>query len=195
MAEYEALFCGLRISIETGIKRLDIWGDSQLVIDQVMKNASCHDEKMEAYCNAMCALENKFYGIELNYIPLKYNEEADELAKVASGRITVPPNVFARDVTKSSVDLSQAPSSGEEPPGAPSNPAGAEPMDEDPSNKVFVLSLLEGYDVVEAEAMETESAPTRRIGGPNTSPGSIEGSSRQIEPRPGASPGRPNHSP
>jgi hypothetical protein len=150
---------------------------------------------MEAYCNAMCALENKFYGIELNYIPLKYNEEADELAKVASGRITVPPNVFARDVTKSSVDLSQAPSSGEEPPGAPSNPAGAEPMDEDPSNKVFVLSLLEGYDVVEAEAMETESAPTRRIGGPNTSPGSIEGSSRQIEPRPGASPGRPNHSP
>jgi hypothetical protein len=68
-------------------------------------------------------------------------------------------------------------------------------MDEDPSNKVFVLSLLEGYDVVEAEAMETESAPTRRIGGPNTSPGSIEGSSPQIEPRPGASPGRPNHSP
>jgi hypothetical protein len=46
MAEYEALFCGLRIAIETGIKRLDIRGDSQLVIDQVMKNASCHDDKM-----------------------------------------------------------------------------------------------------------------------------------------------------
>jgi hypothetical protein len=26
-------------------------GDSQLVIDQVRKNASCHDDKMEAYCN------------------------------------------------------------------------------------------------------------------------------------------------
>jgi hypothetical protein len=33
MAEYEALFCGLRIAIETGIKRLDVRGDSQLVID------------------------------------------------------------------------------------------------------------------------------------------------------------------
>jgi hypothetical protein len=53
MAEYEALLCGLRIAIETGIKRLDVRGDSQLVIDQVMKNASCHDDKMEAYCNAV----------------------------------------------------------------------------------------------------------------------------------------------
>jgi hypothetical protein len=55
MAEYEALLCGLRITIETGIKRLDVRGDSQLVIDQVMKNASCHDKKMEAYYNDVSA--------------------------------------------------------------------------------------------------------------------------------------------
>jgi ribonuclease HI len=60
MAEYEALLCGLRIAIETGIKRLDIRGDLQLMIDQVMKNASCHNEEMEAYCNTMRALKNKF---------------------------------------------------------------------------------------------------------------------------------------
>jgi ribonuclease HI len=94
MAEYEALLCGLRIAIETGIKRPDIRGDSQLVIDQVMKNASCHDDKMEAYCNAVRAFEDKFYGIELNHVPRWYNEEADKLAKIASGQITVPPNVF-----------------------------------------------------------------------------------------------------
>jgi ribonuclease HI len=56
MAEYEALLCGLKIAIEIGVKRLDVWGDSQLVIDQVMKNASCHDDKMEAYCKAVRAL-------------------------------------------------------------------------------------------------------------------------------------------
>jgi ribonuclease HI len=158
IAEYEALLCGLRISIETGIKRLDVRGDSQLVIDQVMQNVSCHDEKMEAYCNAVRALEDKFYGIELNHVPRKYNEETSELAKIASGRITVPPNVFTRDVEKSSVDLGSAPSNQEEPSGAPSGPAGAEPMDEDPSNEGFVLSLLEGYGADEAEAMETEQA-------------------------------------
>jgi hypothetical protein len=96
-----------------------------------MKNASCHDDKMEAYCNAVQALKDKFYGIELNHVPRRYNEEADKLAKIASGRITVPPNVFARDVAKPSVNLEPVPSSQEEPSGAPSVPTGAEPMDED----------------------------------------------------------------
>jgi probable phosphoglycerate mutase len=163
MAEYEALLCGLRIAIETVIKCLDVRGDSQLVIDQVMKNARCHDDKMEAYYNAMRALEYKFYSIELNHIPRRYNEEADELAKIASLRITVPPNVFARDVAKPSINLETSPSSQEEPSGAPSNPADAEPMDKDPSNEALVLSLLEEYSANEAEAkaeaMETEPAP------------------------------------
>jgi ribonuclease HI len=111
MAEYEALLCSLRIAIETGIKHLDVRGDSQLMVDQVMKNASCHDDKMEAYCKAVRALKDKFYGIELNHVPRRYNENAEELAKITSGRITVPPNVFARDVTKPSVDLEPNPSS------------------------------------------------------------------------------------
>jgi hypothetical protein len=68
MAEYEALLCGLRIAIEIGVKRLDVRGDSQLVINQVMKNMSCHDDKMEAHCKAVRALEDKFYGIELNHV-------------------------------------------------------------------------------------------------------------------------------
>jgi ribonuclease HI/transposase InsO family protein len=158
MAEYEALLCGLKITIEIGIKCLNVRGDSQLVIDQVMKNASCHGDKMEAYCKAVRALESKFYGIELNHVPRRYNEEADELAKIASGRITVPPNVFARDVTQPSVNLGPCPSSREEPSGAPSSPKGAEPMDEDPSNEAYVLSLLEGYGADEAKAMDIEPA-------------------------------------
>jgi ribonuclease HI len=83
-AEYEALLCGLRIAIETGIIRLHVRGDSQLVIDQVMKSASFHDDNMEAYCNTVRALEDKFYGIELNHVPRRYNKEADELTKIAS---------------------------------------------------------------------------------------------------------------
>jgi hypothetical protein len=124
-----------------------------------MKNATCHDDKMEAYCNAVRALEDKFYGIELNHVPRRYNEEADELPKIASGWIIVPPNVFARDIARPSVDLEQTPSSQEEPSGAPSNAAGVEPMDENPSNEASVLSLLEGYGAGEADAMDTEPAP------------------------------------
>jgi ribonuclease HI len=159
MAEYEALLCGLRIAIETCIKRLDVRGDSQLVIEQVMKNVSCHDDNMEAYCSVVRALEDKFLGTELNHVPCRYNEEADELAKIASRRITVPPNVFARDVAKPSVNLEPTPPNETEPSGAPSNPAGVEPMDEDPLNEAFVLSLLEGCGADKAEALDTEPAP------------------------------------
>jgi ribonuclease HI len=90
VAEYEALVNGLRIAIELGVRRLDARGDSQLVIDQVMKNSHCRDPKMEAYCDEVRRLEDKFYGLELNHVARRYNETADELAKIASGWTTVP---------------------------------------------------------------------------------------------------------
>jgi ribonuclease HI len=109
MAEYEALVNGLRIAVELGVRRLDARGDSQLVIDQVLKNSHCHDRKMEAYCDEVQRLEDKFHGLELNHVARRYNETADELAKIASGRTTVPPNVFSRDIYQPSVKLDDAP--------------------------------------------------------------------------------------
>jgi ribonuclease HI len=108
VAEYEALVHGLRIAIELGVWRLDARGDSQLVIDQVMKNSHCRDPKMEAYCDEVRRLEDKFYGLELNHVARRYNETADELAKIASGRITVPQDVFSRDLHQPSVKTDDA---------------------------------------------------------------------------------------
>ena len=50
VVEYEALINGLCIAVELGIRRFDIPSDSQLVIDQVMKESSYHNTKMAAYC-------------------------------------------------------------------------------------------------------------------------------------------------
>jgi hypothetical protein len=74
-----------------------------------MKNSHCRDRKMEAYCNEVRRLEDKFYGLELNYIARRYNETANELAKIASGRTTVPPDVFSRDVHQPSVKIDDTP--------------------------------------------------------------------------------------
>jgi ribonuclease HI len=109
VAEYEALVNGLRIAVELGVRRLDARGDSQLVIDQVMRNSHCRDRKMEAYCDEVRRLEDKFYGLELNHVARRYNETADELAKIASGRTMVPPNVFSRDIYQSSVKIDDTP--------------------------------------------------------------------------------------
>jgi ribonuclease HI len=135
VAEYEALVNGLRIATEPGVRRLDARGDSQLVIDQVMKNSHCRDPKMEAYYDEVRCPEDKFYGLELNHIARRYNETADELAKIALGRTTVPPDVFSRDLHQPSVKtddtpepekvsaLPEAPSAQPEAPSAPEGEA------------------------------------------------------------------------
>jgi hypothetical protein len=69
-----------------------------------MKDSSCHDPKMDAYCKEVWRLEDKFHVLELNHVAHRYNEAADELAKITSNRATVPPDVFSRDLHELSVD-------------------------------------------------------------------------------------------
>jgi hypothetical protein len=64
---------------------------------------------MEAYCDEVRRLDDKFYGLELNHIARWYNETADELAKIDSGRTTVPPDVFSRDVHQPSINTDDTP--------------------------------------------------------------------------------------
>jgi hypothetical protein len=78
-----------------------------------MKNSHCHDRKMEAYCDEVRRLEDKFYELELNHVARLYNETADELAKIASGRTTVPPDVFSRDIRQPSVKTDDTPEHGD----------------------------------------------------------------------------------
>jgi hypothetical protein len=74
-----------------------------------MKNSHGRDPKMGAYCDEVRRLEDKFYGLELNHIARRYNETADELAKIASGRTTVPLDVFSRDLRQPSVKTDDTP--------------------------------------------------------------------------------------
>jgi ribonuclease HI len=49
-AEYEALLHGLRLAASLGIKRLLVYGDFAVVINQVNKSWDCNKENMDAYC-------------------------------------------------------------------------------------------------------------------------------------------------
>ena len=68
-----------------------------------MKESSCHDTKIAAYCQEVQCLEDKFHGLELNHIPRRLNEAADTLVKMASSQEPVPTGVFANDQHKPSV--------------------------------------------------------------------------------------------
>ena len=58
--EYEALINGLHITIELGAMRLYVRNDSELVIDQIMKESSCQSPLMKTYCQEVCKLKDKF---------------------------------------------------------------------------------------------------------------------------------------
>jgi ribonuclease HI len=146
VAEYEALVNGLRIAIELGVRRLDARGDSQLVINQVMKNSHCRDSKMEAYCDEVRRLEDKFYGLELNHVTRWYNETADEMAKIASGRTTVPLDIFSRDLHQPFVKTDDTP-----------EPEKASALPEAPSAQPEAASALpEAPSAPEGEALRVE---------------------------------------
>ena len=101
--EYEACLHGLRIAVELGVKRLMVFGDSALVINQVNKDWSCSSEKMDAYCAKIRKLEGMFYGIEYHHVVQDQNQLTDHLSKIGSSRATIPPGVFVQDLFTPSI--------------------------------------------------------------------------------------------
>jgi ribonuclease HI len=89
-SEYEALLHGLRLATSLGIKRLLVYGDSAVVINQVNKS---WDRK----------LENKFYGLEYHHIVRDNNVAANVLSKLGSTRAQVPAGVFVHELHTPSI--------------------------------------------------------------------------------------------
>jgi ribonuclease HI len=102
-AEYEALINSPRIAVELGIRCLEIRGDSELVVDQVMKDKNYMDPKMVPYCHAVRDLAGKFHGLKLHHVLRDYNKAVDVLAETACSRSLVPHGVFASDQRAPSV--------------------------------------------------------------------------------------------
>jgi ribonuclease HI len=102
-AEYEALLHGLRLAASLGIKRLLVYGDSAVVINQVNKSWDRNKENMDAYCLEVRKLENKFYGLEFHHVVRDTNVAADVLSKLGSTRAQVPAGVFVHELHAPSI--------------------------------------------------------------------------------------------
>jgi ribonuclease HI len=101
-AEYEALLHGLRLAASLGTKRLLVYGDSAVVINQVNKSWDCNKENMNAYCLEVRKLENKFYGLEFHHV-VRENVAADVLSKLGSTCAQVPAGVFIHELHAPSI--------------------------------------------------------------------------------------------
>ncbi|KAG8492543.1 hypothetical protein CXB51_009741 [Gossypium anomalum] len=84
MAEYEACIMGLRAAIERGIRTLEVYKDSALVIYQLRGEWETRDPKLINYQKVVLGLLEEFDDITFNYIPRNENQMADALATLAS---------------------------------------------------------------------------------------------------------------
>ena len=102
-AEYEALLHGLRMVVSMGIQRLEVRGDSNLAISQIIGDFDAKDPKMAAYRNAVLKMSARFEGLEFHHVARENNQAADVLARISVKRDPVPPNIFLERLFKPSV--------------------------------------------------------------------------------------------
>jgi hypothetical protein len=79
--------------------RLKIFGDSNLVVQQVMNRCDTINDNMMAYKNLYHYLKGTFDGCEVSHISRNSNEEADNLANI--GCLPVPSGVFWEEIVES----------------------------------------------------------------------------------------------
>jgi ribonuclease HI len=102
-AEYEALIHGQRIVTFLRIKRLLVYDDSAVVINQVNKDWDCTKNNMDAYCAEVRKLEKNLQGLEILHVLRDSNIVADVLAKLGSDKAKVPPGVFVEELPSPSI--------------------------------------------------------------------------------------------
>ncbi|CAL9019148.1 unnamed protein product, partial [Prunus brigantina] len=90
-AEYEELIIGLEILREMKATRVLVYGDSQLVINQLTGDYQCTSENLTLYYVTALNTADQFSRISFIHVPRTKNHEANEMAQVASG-VSIPDN-------------------------------------------------------------------------------------------------------
>lgn len=84
MAEYEALIIGIKTIVEWKIQELQVYGDSQLVINQVNDDYQTKDDKLMPYKRMIDDFKKYFMDIKFEQISRVDNKVDDAMATIAS---------------------------------------------------------------------------------------------------------------
>ena len=82
-AEYQALIDGLNFCIDNSIKEIDVFLDSNLVVEQVNKNYKVKAENLKVLNSKVDELIQEFNFIKINHVYREENKRADQLANMA----------------------------------------------------------------------------------------------------------------
>jgi ribonuclease HI len=97
--EYEALVLGLRAAKGMGIQEVAVFGDSELIVQQIRNAYQAKHPRLRSYRNEVWDLiDSLFSAFNISFIPREKNTVADSLATSASNfKVPLPPE-FRYDV-------------------------------------------------------------------------------------------------
>ena len=82
-AEYQALIDGLNYCVDNSIKEIQVFLDSNLVVEQVNKNFKVKAGNLKVLNSKVDDLVQAFNFIEINHVYREENKRADQLANMA----------------------------------------------------------------------------------------------------------------
>jgi hypothetical protein len=97
----------MKMAKACGATQLKIFGDSNLVVQQVMNRCDAINDNMTAYRNLYYYLEGTFDGCKVSHVSRASNEEADNLANITSQCLPVLPGVFWEEIVERSIKESK----------------------------------------------------------------------------------------
>ncbi|CAL8083348.1 unnamed protein product [Prunus armeniaca] len=82
--QYQALIMGLQMVVEMKISSLEVYGDSMLVINQLLTHYEVRKDDLIPYHQIVTQLLERFDFVTLEHVPRKDNQMADALANLAA---------------------------------------------------------------------------------------------------------------
>ncbi|RVW67838.1 Retrovirus-related Pol polyprotein from transposon 297 [Vitis vinifera] len=95
IVEYEACILGLETALELGIRQMEVFGDSNLVLRQIQGEWKTRDVKLKPYHAYLELLVGRFDDLRYTHLPRAQNQFADALATLAS-MIDIPVDATVR---------------------------------------------------------------------------------------------------
>jgi ribonuclease HI len=84
-AEYKSLLFGLELLDYMGVKHVKVFGDSQLVVQQILEEYQCLDDTLNSYLGKCWDIIRSFDEFDIRHISRDENCKANNLAQDASG--------------------------------------------------------------------------------------------------------------
>eukprot|EP00261_Vitis_vinifera_P018755 XP_010648974.1 PREDICTED: uncharacterized protein LOC100853668 [Vitis vinifera] len=105
IVEYEACILGLETALELGIRHMEVFGDSNLVLKQIQGDWKTMDVKLRPYHTYLEMLVARVDDLRYVHLPRAHNRFADASATLASS-VEIPIDVVVRPLL---IELRSAP--------------------------------------------------------------------------------------